>query len=277
MGKFIISGFADEIAKDFNEQMAHLESLGIQFFEIRNVDGENISKLSDEAIARVKQIINEKGIKVSAIGSPVGKDSIEEDFSLQLARFHRIIEIAKMLETSYIRIFSYHTGIENKDEVIFRLKEFVKIAEENQIILLHENEKGIFGDSAENCKYLFDNIVSPNFKGIFDPANFIQCGVETYPFAYQLLKEHIVYMHIKDADADGTVVPAGTGVGKLKEILTDLSDNQYEGFLSLEPHLGNFAGFSDLGDETTKMLCESDSGKFTLAYNSLMKILKEIK
>lgn len=276
MSEFIISGFADEIAKDFNEQMCHLESLGIKFFEIRSVDGKNISKLSDDEVKRVKKIIDEKGIKVSSIGSPVGKDSIDEDFSLQLERFCRIIEIAKMLETKYIRVFSYHTDIEKKDEVVTRLKAFVKIAEENDIILLHENEKGIFGDTDVNCKYLFDNIVSTNFKGVFDPANFIQCGVETYPTAFNLLKEHIIYIHIKDATINGEVVPAGLGVGKLKEILTDLHKNNYEGFLSLEPHLGSFAGFSELGDETTKMLCESDSGKFTLAYNSLVEILEDI-
>ena len=276
MSKFIISGFADEITKDFNEQMTHIEKLGIKYFEIRNVDGVNISKLTDSDIERVKKIINKKGIKVSAIGSPVGKDPIDEDFNDQLTRFNRIIEIAKKLDTKYIRMFSYHTTFENKDEVVRRLKEFVKIAEANDIILLHENEKGIFGDSAENCKYLFDNIISPNFKGIFDPANFVQCDVKTYPDAFNMLKEHIVYMHIKDAGEDKAVVPAGYGIGHLKEILTELNKSGYEGFLSIEPHLGSFAGFSELGDETTKMKCDSDAEKFTLAYDSLMNILNNL-
>ena len=276
MSKFIISGFADEIAESFDTQLSHLQKLGIKFFEIRGVDGKNISKLSDQEVLAVKSKISAAGIKVSAIGSPIGKDEITEDFNIQLERFSRIVEIAKMLSAKYIRIFSFFNVTDRKEEVIKRLSEFVKIAEKENIILLHENEKDIFGESAENCKYLFDNIKSESFKAIFDPANFVQAKVSTYPYAFELLKDNVVYMHIKDAKEDGSVVPAGYGIGKVKEILTELHTAGYQGFLSLEPHLGNFAGFSELEGGVNNFESDSDSEKFTLAYDSLIKIINEI-
>jgi len=276
MSKFIISGFADEISESFDAQIDHLKKLGIKFFEIRGVDGKNISKLSDEEVSEVKTKIDAAEISVSAIGSPVGKDEIEEDFDLQLERFLRIVKIAKMLSTKYIRIFSFFHADDKKDEVIKRLSKFTEIAEKEEIILLHENEKDIFGESAENCKYLFDNIKSESFKGIFDPANFVQAKVETHPYAFNMLKDSIIYMHIKDAKADGGVVPAGYGIGMVKEILSELHSKNYEGFLSIEPHLGNFAGFSELEGGKTMSSGSSNPEKFTLAYESLTKIIKEI-
>ena len=276
MSKFILSGFADEIDANFDAQLSHLQKLGIKFFEIRGVDGKNVSALTDEEVLTVKAKIDACGIKVSAIGSPVGKDEITEAFSSLLERFERVVKIAKMLSARYIRIFSFFNAENNRDEVVKRLSEFVKIAEREDVILLHENEKDIFGESAENCKYLFDNIKSPCFRGIFDPANFVQAKVETYPYAFKLLKDNIVHMHIKDATESGSVVPSGYGAGKLKEILEYLNNEGFEGFLSLEPHLGNFAGFSELEGGKNMKTVDSGPDKFTLAFESLTKILNEI-
>ena len=58
-----------------------------------------------------------------------------------------------------------------------------------------------------------------NFRGVFDFANFVQVGQDTLE-AYELLKEHIAYVHVKDAIlGSGRVVPAGYGDGHVGEIL----------------------------------------------------------
>ena len=49
--------------------------------------------------------------------------------------------------------------------------------------------------------------------GVFDPANFVQCGIDTIE-AFELLQDRITYLHIKDALPDGSVVPAGKGHGR---------------------------------------------------------------
>ena len=160
-----------------------------------------------------------------------------------------------------------------------RMKAMTALAGKEGVILLHENEKDIYGDIAVRCKDILDTVDSDNLRAVFDPANFVQCGQVTYPDAYEMLKDHVVYMHIKDAlFADSSVVPAGHGDGRVRDILQALSDRDYDGFLSLEPHLGSFDGLGDLevGDEMLS-LTKSDAGKFTLAYNSLKKILDDIQ
>lgn len=158
-----------------------------------------------------------------------------------------------------------------------RMKEMCRIAEREDIILLHENEKDIYGDTAPRCLDILQTVASKNLRAVFDPANFVQCGQKTYPEAYEMLKPYIEYMHIKDALENGDVVPAGMGIGSVYEILKALSEAGYNGFLSLEPHLGSFTGLDALetDDKMTK-LEKSSAEKFTLAYESLMKITERI-
>jgi len=145
------------------------------------------------------------------------------------------------------------------------------------IVLAHENEKEIYGDTAERCLDILTGINSPSVRAVFDPANFIQCGVETWPHAYELLKPYIEYMHVKDAFTDsGKVVPAGFGDGKLAEIISDIDRTQNGDFiLSLEPHLGAFAGLAGLETaiDLSKME-EGGPGKFNIAVSALRKILE---
>ena len=158
-----------------------------------------------------------------------------------------------------------------------RMKKMCELAEAEGVILLHENEKEIYGDIAERCLDIFKTVDSPALKGVFDPANFIQCGQKVYPDAFEMLKPYIVYMHIKDALNNGDVVPAGYGEGNLDKIITDLHNANYNGFLSLEPHLGSFSGLANLElDDKMLQLEESTPEKFTLAYESLNKIIQKV-
>ena len=157
------------------------------------------------------------------------------------------------------------------------MKKMCELAEEENVILLHENEKEIYGDIASRCLDIFETVKSPALKGVFDPANFVQCGEDVYPKAFNMLKEHIVYMHIKDALENGDVVPAGYGIGGVENIISDLYASGYEGFLSLEPHLGSFNGLANLElDDKMLNLAKSTPEKFTLAYESLKKILDKV-
>ena len=166
-----------------------------------------------------------------------------------------------------------------RDEVISRWNKFVDEAEGTGITLLHENEKGIYGDTPERCLDLFETLDCDYVKAVYDPANFIQCDVETYPHAFDMLKEHIEYMHIKDAlYKDHSVVPAGYGDGRVYDILAALYQNDFEGFLSLEPHLGNFVGFSQLEQGIVDAdFPEGGPKQFSAAANALKKIISRIE
>lgn len=282
MAKFIISGFADEIDEQITTQFSHLNKLGISYFEPRGINGTNIADIDDAQLAELKKNMSEYNIKVSSIGSPIGKININDDFEPHLEKLKRVIHIAKELGTKYIRVFSFFIpqgeNPENyRDEVMKRMAAMCAEAEKEGVILLHENEKEIYGDTAARCLDIFNSVKSPALKGVFDPANFVQCKESVYPQAFNMLKEHIVYMHIKDALPDGEVVPAGYGVGGVENVISDLYTDGYEGFLSLEPHLGSFNGLKNL-ENSDKMLnlAKSTPDKFTLAYESLKKILEKV-
>lgn len=166
---------------------------------------------------------------------------------------------------------------EEREEVLKRLARMIRYAKEQDVVLLHENEKDIYGDTAERCLDLMRELGCEHFRAVFDPANFVQCGQDTKE-SYKMLKEFIAYLHIKDAFfEDGRVVPAGAGEGNVAYILKDLLEGGYQGFLSLEPHLGSFAGLSglELGDKMTD-LPQGGEGTFTLAYRALEEILDKI-
>ena len=282
MLKYTLTGFSDEIDADVVRQFEHLNRLGIRYFEPRGIDGVNISDLTDEQCSVLLDKMQKYGIKVSSLGSPIGKIGITEPFAPHLEKLKRTMEIAKKLGCACIRVFSFYIPEGEKpeayrDEVMSRMKAMCAEAEKEGITLLHENEKGIYGDIAPRCLDILETVNSPNLGAVFDPANFVQCGQTTYPDGFELLKEHVVYMHIKDALPDGSVVPAGSGIGHVEDIMKALSERNYEGFLSLEPHLGSFTGLDALetGDKMTKLEASS-AEKFTLAFTSLKTILDRI-
>lgn len=277
-----ITGFADEIDQSLSKQIAVLKKLGISYVEYRSGDGKGIAEYSlDEAKQAAKKLFD-AGIKVSALGSPIGKVGVNDDFAKHFEIYKHVVELAGIFRTKYIRVFSFYIPQDEnpdlyKNKVIDQLGELVAYAQANNVVLVHENEKAIFGDSARRCLALFESLYGEHFRCTFDFANFIQCGQNTLE-AYRMLKKYIAYIHVKDA-IGADVVPAGKGAGNVKEILTLLDASGYGGFLSLEPHLFNFAGLEKLSvekQENGRLVESAPKGEaaFTLAYDSLMQLLK---
>ncbi|MCH4887016.1 sugar phosphate isomerase/epimerase [Acidaminobacter sp. JC074] len=278
MNNFVLSGFSDEISSDFTVQLSEMKKMNIAYIEVRGVNGKNISELTKSEVIKVKRQLKDFGIKVSAIGSPIGKIKMTDDFEAHFEMFKHIVWIAETLETPFIRMFSFYMNQDEtskyRDQVIERLSSFKDYIKDKKIVLLHENEKEIYGDTPERCLDLYKTLGDDQFKLIFDPANFIQCGVNVKE-AYDLLNKYVSYFHIKDATKDGKEVPAGMGVGNLKYLIESLKEKGYDGFLSVEPHLGNFQGFDKL--ETSSVDKEaSDVYKFKLAVNALRTIIEEV-
>ena len=284
--KINITGFADEIAPDLTTQINSVKSLGISHIEMRSVDGDNLIFHSNEKVHEIKKHLDDNGVTLSALGSPLGKIGITDPFAPHFDAFKRAVEIAHIMETPNIRMFSFYLPEDKSPSdfevpVFERLGKFVDYASANDIVLLHENEKGIYGEKAAQCKKLMDTFYGDHFKAIFDFANFVQANEDTLK-AYKLLKPYISYIHVKDALlANGSVVPAGMGDGHVAEILKDLYCSGFFGFLSLEPHLFNFQGLASLESTDKKTLIPESktlSGfeAFSLAHESLLKILEKI-
>jgi sugar phosphate isomerase/epimerase len=281
LNKFILSAFGDEIHPDLKVQLKVLKAHHISYIDLRMVQGISILNYSLEEVKVIKNQLDAMNIKVSALASPIGKISIGDAFKPELELFKHALKIAKLLEAKYIRIFSYYIpsgqAPENfREEVLARITALTALAEKHNIILLHENEKEIYGDSPERCLDILTSVNSSHLKAILDPANFIQCGEEAFPKAYKMLKSYIVYFHIKDARlGDGSVLPAGEGDGRIPELLELLAAEGFEGFLSLEPHLYEFEGMQNL--ELNPELNKADNcGEFFFhkAHEALVKLIK---
>lgn len=255
-----LSGFGDEIDADPVVQTAVLQALGANFIEVRSAWGVNIVDLDAGQLDRLAAVFEERGMGVSAIASPVGKVDVALPVEYEVERLGRAIAAAERLGARHIRLFSFFRGegvaVESiRDDVMVRMRALADLAEAAGVILLHENEKDIYGDTPERCLDIVETVGSPSLRLAWDSANFVQVGV-AHPFddGYALLRPHLEYLQVKDAlSATGEVTPAGEGDGQVLETLTALRDDGYAGFASLEPHLtdvnalGGFSGPAAFG------------------------------
>lgn len=273
-----VSCFADEIDVSVDKQIALLQELGIGWIEFRSGDGKGVADYTEKEAEMLMSRLSANGIRISAVGSPIGKIDITQDFEPHFETYRHIVELAGILDTSFIRMFSFFMpeGEEPdkfRDEVMRRMDRMVEYAAGRNVVLLHENEKGIYGDSAARCLDLMKLFYGDHFRCTFDFANFVQCGQDTME-AYEMLRPYISYIHVKDAlRENGDVVPAGTGDGNVAEILNRLDEEGYAGFLSLEPHLADFAGLKSLEKEVKERGRTDGEEAFCTAYRALEKLL----
>jgi sugar phosphate isomerase/epimerase len=247
-----LSGFVDEISDDFAEQCQVASGLGLRYVEVRSAWGTNILDLDDSQLATVRETLDGYGLKVSSIGSPIGKISIDDEFPPHLKRMQHAVEVAKALEAHHIRVFSFFIpeGTDpdsRRDEVLTRMSALAEAAADSDVILAHENEKEIYGDIPRRCLDIVTSVSSPKLQLAWDPANFVQVGVRPFSEGYAMLRPHVVTIQIKDALlSDGTVVVAGAGDGEVPETVRALRADGFDGFFSLEPHLGEYTAFGAL-------------------------------
>lgn len=248
MSKFVISGFYDEAGTSLEKQLQLITQLGEEYLCPRSISGKNISSFTLESFNQeVLPMLNKYGVKISTIGSPYGKVALDNEEAIkgQLANLENTVEICKAIGCKYIRIFSFFPtkgkSIDScHNEVVEKLKLFLDKVKGTDIILLHENEKHIYGDEPNRCIKLYKDINHPQFKLIYDASNYIQCGYDPVE-AYELTKEYTVEYHIKDCAKTKVEVPLGMGEGNYQALLQDLHKRGYEGFLTLEPHTAKYA------------------------------------
>ena len=267
-----LSGFGDEISPELEEQLDVLASEGIRYLELRGVWERNVLELERADLERIGEALERRGFRVSAIGSPIGKVDIREKFGPQLEALQKAVRVAHRMETPYIRVFSFfmppgEPPERYRDEVLQRMEEMVELAKEENVVLLHENEKDIYGDTAQRCVEIFSAVESPHLRAIFDFANFTEIGQRASE-VWPLLRPYVVHFHIKDARLGKreSVLPPGEGDSGIAEVLPEVAKAGFDGFMSLEPHLfvpGRHEGFL------------SGPEKFCLAARAFKQLLRQ--
>lgn len=281
MMKPLIYAFADEASAQMSGQVAAMLRNGLRGLEIRGVDGINVSQITAQKAREVRCLLDDNGLYTWSVGSPIGKIRLEDSFADHMEVFRHVLEAADILGAENIRIFSFYTEQQEacRNQVIDRLGALLDAARGSGIALCHENEKGIYGDTGVRCLDLFQTL--PELKGVFDPANFVQCGEDTLQ-CWALLKEHIHYLHIKDALSDGSVVPTGKGQGNVGTIIRDYLARGGRA-MTVEPHLAVFDGLKALeesGDVSVvgqRYVYASADEAFDAGCNALKAVLSEIE
>ena len=279
---FQLSAFADESSSKILEQIDALKRNGYSFLEIRAVNDQSFQKLSIAETKELAKILADNGITVKTLGSSIGKIKIDGDFDAHMEVYKHALEQGNIFGSEMIRLFSFFLP-ENEDPaqyknlVLDRMGLIAETAKQFGIKACHENEKGIYGAVASRCLEIHQAV--PELGGIFDPANYVQCGQDTLE-AWEMLKSYITYMHIKDAKLDGTVVLPGTGDGNVPEIIGKYVA-QGGNFFTLEPHLSEFVGLSELEQAGNKSLVghmtfATPEAAFDAAAQNLVKILNTL-
>ncbi len=284
MAVFVLSGFLDEAAPNLTGQIAACHENGLRFIEMRGVNGSSLVSQSLEEVREIRRVLDGEGLRLSSIGSPFGKIRIDEPLEPHLDALRHAMDIADILDVKLLRMFSFYMP-SGQDPAQFRgavlegIDRMLSICEDAGVQACHENEKGIYGDVTERCLDLYRTFEG-RMPGVFDPANFIQCGVKPEE-SWPLLSPYIRYLHIKDALlSSGQVVPAGMGDGHIAGLLKHFSEKDGRIYLSLEPHLKVFQGLESLetDDVSSRGMQGYPSGQaaFRAAAQALKSVLKEI-
>jgi sugar phosphate isomerase/epimerase len=254
-----MTGFADEAAIDIDRQIEATKALGWKNIEMRKVNGNLMADIPEKEFNEICEKLDSAGIHINCNGSGVANwqkkitdppESSYEEMKRAIPRMHR-------LGTKLIRVMSFNVNdvdatLENTalaEEVIKRMKVIVKMAEDGGVTAVHENCANWGGRSYEHTLRLLDAIDSPALKLVFDTGNPVWSkdmrGPQPWKYQnsfefYSKVKEHVEYVHIKDAVMEGDkprVTFGGEGDGCVREILTDLYSRGYNGGISIEPHL----------------------------------------
>ena len=249
-----LSAFADEVTENFLEQVTYLANEGVGYIEPRFINKRNIMDLTKDKLNEAKKMIQDHGLKVSAIGSPIGKVKLDEPFWPHLDKFKHAVDLALLFETPYIRMFSYYApegqNIDDyRDQVMERMAAKVEVLSDVNVTMVHENEANIYGHTAEQCVEIVNTIDSPKLRLVYDPANFVwgEKILDNVESCWPIMKPYVVHIHIKDwklGAKDVGSIP-GEGDGQIKELLAELAAIDYDGCLTMEPHLqtgGQFGG-----------------------------------
>jgi L-ribulose-5-phosphate 3-epimerase len=255
-----IAAITDEFTPDLPAALEAMSAIGMTGAELRVIDGKNIIDLTDEELERVIARVDEKGMKIISIASPLLKcvlpGSPDVDTRFQQDVFNakltfedqprlaeRAFEIAAKTGAGIIRVFSYWRTVRPEachDAIVKALTELGERAARAGVIIGLENEHACnVGTCAETAKILAA-VQHPNVKLVWDPANGLVGGESPFPEGYALLpKDRIVHVHCKDCHMEGNTPiwgPLGTRKVDWKGIVNALLADGYRGYLSLETH-----------------------------------------
>ena len=262
-----LTGFADEVSSNIEDQIRVTKELGWNAIEARSIGESNIHDISDADFENVCKALLDNGIHINCFGSTIANWSkkISDPFEISLQEVERTISRMQRLNVKLFR----------------RLKVICDKFLEAGITPLHENCMNYGGMSWMHTLELIDNI--SGLRLVFDTGNPViskdysktedrkQDSLEFF----KKIHEHVEHIHIKDVFLDGDkecFVFPGEGDAKIVDILKELKHMNYNGGISIEPHMASVFHDPDAGAASFE-----ESYKIYIEYGKrLMGLLENI-
>jgi len=222
------------------------------------------ANVNEKNLDETKHLIEDKNIEVACISTWTQLNipgNTEETKRIIKKGIDFAVKFGAKFTNTYFGANSERTGEEALVFFAKNIRECIEYAKERGITILMENEFHISGKDpsrrADNVNQLIEMIDSPNFLLTYDPCNFLIAGEEGFPYAYNLLKDYIGYIHIKDVtkyiphlhggveenklweDMTGKYICVYQGEGALNsyQLISRIKKDGYDGYIILEPHV----------------------------------------
>jgi sugar phosphate isomerase/epimerase len=218
----LLSGFADESAnnKQAELQFAAFAALGLRYYSIRFIDVgngiKNVMALDDDEIGRVIKLQDEYGLRVSSIGSPIGKvklRDVDDGTSNRFVPFDEYLrgevvtacDRAEAFGAKLLRGFSFYhpkgtRPEDHVDQVAEQLGQIAEVCDARGLTFGLEVEANLVGQTGDLLAALHQRVNHPAMLTIFDAANIVTQGFsadQTYA-QYLQMKAGLGWLHIKD-------------------------------------------------------------------------------
>ncbi len=270
----------DEVSQDLGEALRLAVDYGLVAVELRSVGDRLIHEHSDEELLAMKQQVQDAGLTICALSTPIFKCQLSDGQEVAEHReiLRQALRAASVLDVDILRAFTFWNQGEFAQTLPKIVKEFKAIVPQLEAAgrtLVVEPDPSVNASNAERLVQVLQAVDSPSVKALYDPGNHLwdPHGEEPYPFAYDLLRPYIHHVHLKDAvrkDGEPTAVAIGQGDVGYGELLPRLQQDGYNGYLMVETHYRlhrelddeelkrpQGSGFSDGGYEASKQCLES--------------------
>lgn len=248
----------DEVSQNLTTALDWVKENGLKHVEIRMINNKNIADLSNREVENVMKEVDKRNLFISCVASPIFKCALdpkrevatgdvfgqeEETIEDHFIKLESMIKICKKLKVNKIRIFSFWREKypeKYMKEVVTYLEKAAKLAAEEDVLLLLENEGSCNGGYASEVGLIVDKVNSPNLKVLWDPGNEAHAGRSAFPEGYEEVEGLIGHVHLKDAKVGmngmGYCVPIGDGDVLFEDQIIALEKSGYDGLYTIETH-----------------------------------------
>jgi sugar phosphate isomerase/epimerase len=238
----------DEISQEFQTAVDLALKYKLDGVEIRSVWEKNPHELDKNDISKIKTILSDTGLVACGISAPFFKCSIDDnkEIDTHIEILKKSMELANQIGTKFVRGFTFWKNNgdfdTDLDKIVSKFEKPVELLKKENITLALEFDPSVYATNAKKLVKVIEKINSPFVKGLWDPGNDIYDpdGETPYPEGYEIIKKHMVHMHLKDAvrgsDGKATGVPIGEGQVDYAGHFKALKQDGYDGFVVLETH-----------------------------------------